>query len=98
MNITAMELAKRSGTSYHQIDHWTRGGVIPTHNDLMRCGTGQIRYYDEAIVEKVALLQKFSVAFNKIIALDVMRDIFDAYEDGYLILEGGITLRWGAGA
>lgn len=92
--IGAYELCKATGATYRQVDYWCAMGVIPTIGKVSP-GSGIDRKFDEEIIEKVALLAKVSKIFpGRPVGKDILRQIFENYEEGEIILGEGIVLRW----
>jgi hypothetical protein len=92
-HIGSMELCRRTGASFRQVDYWCRGGVIkpvgyPTP------GSGTPREWDAKITPAVKLLVKMSKVFHHSIRKETLKAIFENYDAGQVKLESGITVSW----
>lgn len=92
-HISSMELCKRTGASYRQIDYWCRGDVFKPSNGHNSPGSGNPREFDASIVPAVKLLVRVSQRFHSLIRLETLKIIFDNYENGKVDFED-LTLIW----
>lgn len=91
-HISSMELCRRTGATYRQIDYWCSGDVISCvgHN---KPGSGNPREFNAEIVPAVKLLVRVSQNFHSLIRLETLKIIFDNYEAGVADFDG-LTLIW----
>lgn len=89
--ISSVELIELTGATYRQLDYWCREGIIhTTHKDMP--GSGNKRYFNKDIVDRVKLIVRISQAFSR--TNTPMRQIFDRYREGFIDLGDGIHLTW----
>lgn len=93
MQIGTAELSERSGASRRQIDYWTVTEVIPCIGEI-NPGAGSQRKFDESIVDAVTVLARVSKALNHHVHGDVLKKIYDCYEEGLINLGEGLILTW----
>ncbi len=93
MTLDVRNLMKRTGATHRQIDYWCHMGVISPVGP--NCpGSGRVRKFDREVVDRVILLVKVSKAFNYRLNTDQLKQIYDAYDDGFIDLGDGLKLRW----
>lgn len=93
MTLTAKALARKSNTTYRQIDYWTNIGIISPIGPN-NPGSGNIRNYEENIIKKVRLLGKVSRLFGGFIHIDLLLKIYNNYEKSSVYLGEGLFLSW----
>lgn len=92
MIITAKELVSQTGATYRQIDHWSKGGILPFTETGV--GSGYKRLFEEEIVDKVKLLVRVSEAFDGSIKARMLKWIYEAFDERQIELDTGVFLRW----
>lgn len=92
--IRTKELAERTGATRRQIDYWAKAGVIEVVGGQPDTGCGFPRLYAEKVVDPVKVLTRISTAFDHHIKVEILKEIYDNYEAGYLDMGGGIYIAW----
>jgi DNA-binding transcriptional MerR regulator len=98
--LTTTELSKKTGLTYRQVDYYTREGVISPIN--LVSGSGNRRYYDRGLIEKLTMVKSISDAFQEKhfrgggthLPLRIVKDILDRWGDGELEIAPGIKIDW----
>jgi DNA-binding transcriptional MerR regulator len=93
MPIGSKALSDKTGATYRQIDYWCRIGLISPIGKSTP-GSGYYRQFDEEVVPRVALIVRMTEAFNHTFKREVLKDIYDCYEDGSYEIGEGITITW----
>lgn len=88
------EFIEATGVTYRKVDYWIRKADLPlTLNDPNR-GSGHFRLYDADAVEKVVLLGRLSEALGGIIPIDILKYVFDHYDDHVYEICPNVYLEW----
>lgn len=91
--IGVKELMKGTGLTYRQIDYWCRKGVIdPINSETVSIGFA--REFDANIVERVRTLSTISTACKNRLSLEILREIYDNFDNGHIYLAPGVVLKW----
>lgn len=91
--ITSKNLCKRTGATYRQIDHWCNVGIIRPLGEN-NPGSGHQRLFNVEIVDRVGLLVVVSRSFKGIIHGEILKEVYDNYEQGFVNLDNGVRLSW----
>ncbi len=87
MFINTSELVKRTGATTRQIDYWCRKGVIsPIETPCP--GSGRHRKFDNEIIPRVKLLVKLSNVFHHKLHTNILKKIYNSYDEGFLVICG----------
>jgi hypothetical protein len=92
-NITADQLVEATGATHRQIDYWATHEVVPVCGEKSP-GSGFRRTFDEEIIPRVKILVKASAAFGGGLNADIMKKIYDGYEEGKVRIGFDIYLVW----
>ncbi len=93
MLITTKELIRNTGASYRQIDYWCSLDILSPVGKR-NPGSGHQREFDTEIIDRVILLVKASIVFDHGLRGNALKNIYDAYNEGYVDLGYGFILRW----
>lgn len=92
VEISSVELCRRTGISYRQLNFWIDSALISplgTPNP----GSGRQRKFDEALVDQIQLLGDIRKTFG-MIQTKILKQVLDNYEEGFVDLDEHITLSW----
>lgn len=87
------QFMRETGATEKQIHYWRQS--IPMSKPAEKGkGSGYQRDYFESAVPKVRLLVHFSNELGRWVPVELLRQIYDQYDEGFLTLACGITLEW----
>lgn len=89
--VSAIEMCRRTGASYRQLDYWIRTHVIPL--DDATPGSGNRRRMPMWMVPRIRLMTNVAVAFMGMSPGEILARVFANYEDGHLDM-GGWQMTW----
>lgn len=91
--ISSKQLMSETGLTYRTLDYWVSNGVIPTVGDGSP-GSGGRRKFDKEIVPKVQLMLDVTGAFDHKLTTEMLKRIYNSYEEGIMHLDNDIFLSW----
>lgn len=91
--ISTTLLIQLTGVTMRRLNYWEVHGVF---GPPLQCGSGKRRLWHKSIVPRVAVLAEIanSLGSNSHMSLSLMRDIFNAFDQGCIRLTDKVMLTW----
>lgn len=91
-----VEVMKKTGATYRQLDYWATGGLIAGENP----GSGMRRYFTPEDVRLITVLVRVSQALSHggqgggRVSMRVLAKVRDNLDMGFVMLDNNVSLHW----